>query len=63
MTRHYTKTNRMASITQHFGGMRCTIERRIYEDETGREFVRVNGEWFSLDHYILDDHYEVHRYW
>jgi hypothetical protein len=52
----------MVSITQHMAGRRNTIERRIYKDETGREFVRVNGMWFSLDHYFLDDHYEVYRY-
>ena len=62
MTRHHIKTNRMVSITQNMHGHRCTIERSIYKDETGREFVRVNGCWFSLEHYILDDHYEVYRY-
>lgn len=57
------KTERKATIIQKIPGARCVIDRRIYEDELGREFVRVNGDWFDLDWYDNDNRYEVQRYW
>ncbi len=59
----YTKTERKATIIQKIPGCRCFIDRRIYQDDKGREFVKVNGDWFDLDWYDNDNRYEVDRYW
>jgi hypothetical protein len=59
----YNKTERKATIIQNIPGCRCVIDRRIYEDNLGREFVKVNGDWFDLDWYDNDNRYEVQRYW
>lgn len=39
------KTNKMATI---FNG-HCHIERRVYADNCGVEFVKINGDFFALD--------------
>lgn len=63
MTLHYFKTNRMVSITMlRPGSSDITIEREIYEDETGREFVRMNCNWRSLERFTEDDAFRVYRY-
>ena len=63
MGRYFTKTNRMVSITMlRPGSKSITVEREIYEDETGREFVRMNCNWRSLERYTNDDCFEVYRY-
>lgn len=59
----YTKTERKATIIQNIANSHCVIDRRIYEDNLGREFVKVNGDWFELDWYDNDGRYEVERYW
>ena len=59
----YRKTERKATIIQKIPGCRCAIDRRIYQDGDGREFVKVNGDWFDLDWYDNDSRYEVDRYW
>ncbi len=56
------KTKQKATIVQNRHGSRCFIERRIYADEFGREFVKVNGDWVDLDWYDNSRLYEVHRY-
>lgn len=63
MSRHFTKTNRMVSITMlRPGSKNITNDREIYEDETGREFVRMNCNWYSLERFINDDAFRVYRY-
>ena len=61
MAFHFTKTNRVVSITLlRPGSKSITVEREIYEDENGKEFVLMNCNWHSLNHYIDDDSFQVH---
>ena len=63
MTRHFTKTSRMVSITMlRPGSKNITVDREIFEDETGREFVRMNCNWRSLERFTDDDTFRVYRY-
>ena len=63
MGRYFTRTNKMVSITMLRPCHKSiTVEREIYEDETGREFVRMNCNWHSLERYTNDDCFEVYRY-
>lgn len=39
------KTKFMATIIQRTGW----AVRRIYEDETGCQYVRINGDWYSVE--------------
>lgn len=55
-------TNKMAQITQFRHGKKCIIERRIYENEIGKEIVLVNGTWLEIEHYERDNKYEVRRF-
>lgn len=43
------KTNKMATIGQlnRMTGNYAHIERRVYEDEDGFEFVKINGGFIS----------------
>lgn len=44
------KTNKMATIAENTRrGSVVYIERRVYEDENGIDFVKINNNWFSLD--------------
>lgn len=63
MTRHFIKTNRMVSITMLRPDRKSiTVEREIYEDETGMEFVRMNCNWRSLERFTSADCFVVYRY-
>lgn len=63
MGRYFTKTDRVVSITMlRPRSENITVEREVYEDETGREFVRMNCNWYSLERYTNDDCFEVYRY-
>lgn len=44
------KTNKMATIGQlnRMTGNYTHIERRVYEDEIGRNFVKINGDFTSI---------------
>lgn len=44
------KTNKMATIAQlnRMTGNYTHIERRVYEDENGRNFVKINGDFTSV---------------
>ena len=44
------KTNRMAVIGQYnpMSGQYTHIERRVYEDENGIFYVKINGEMTSV---------------
>lgn len=53
------KTALYAFITQHMGNRNDKICRRIWEDENGEWFVKVNFEWVRLRHYQRNKHYEV----
>ena len=60
MSFHFTKTSRVATITLvRPDSKSITVDREIYEDESGKEFVRMNCNWHSLNHYINDDSFEV----
>lgn len=45
-----TKTNKMATIGQlnRQTGNYAHIERRVFEDENGRQFVKINGDFCSV---------------
>lgn len=45
------KTNKMATIGQlnRMTGNYTHIERRVYEDENGNRFVKINGDFTDLD--------------
>ena len=49
------KTNKMAVIGQlnRQTGNYAHIERRVYEDENGKQFVRINGDFTSTDWLII----------
>lgn len=53
--KRYHKTNRTAYIND---GRTC-IRRRIYEDDKGTEYVRVNDCVFQLNHYYFSDEFDV----
>lgn len=57
------KTDRMAQMTEwQFRGHRgthTTIERRIYADGNGIEYVKVNGGWFELSGYQNSEWHQV----
>lgn len=59
------KTSRMVTIGQlnRMTGKYTHIDRRVFEDEYGNEFVKVNGSWINLDWYDNDINYTVQRYW
>lgn len=43
------KTNKMATIISRTRrGKTSFIERRVFEDENGISFVRINNTWFSF---------------
>ena len=44
------KTNRMATIGQlnHETGKYTHIERRVFEDENGKRFVKIDGSFYSV---------------
>ena len=44
------KTNKMAVIGQlnRQTGNYAHIERRVYEDENGKQFVKINGDFTSI---------------
>lgn len=52
------KTRYMAAIAQHHKHTDSTVhfERRVYEDEYGTRFVRINGLWFEIDWLLTHDH-------
>lgn len=45
-----TKTNKMATIGQlnRMTGKYTYIERRVYTDENGKQFVKINGSITSI---------------
>lgn len=51
------KTNKMAVIGQlnRQTGNYTHIERRVYEDENGKQFVKINGDFTSTDWLIIHD--------
>lgn len=51
------KTNKMAVIGQlnRQTGNYTHIERRVYEDENGKQFVKINGDFTSIDWLIIHD--------
>lgn len=52
------KTNKKASIAQ-YNKQTCkytTIERKVFEDEDGKQFVKINGEAFTVEWLILHDY-------
>ena len=51
MNVYMKKTNKMASIGQYNPNSRqyAHIERRVFEDENGLLYVRINGEYCSID--------------
>ncbi len=51
------KTIKTATIGQlnRTTGNYTHIERRIYEDEKGNEFVKINGIFIEIDFLILHD--------
>ena len=59
------KTERKATIGQlnRMTGNYTHIDRRVFEDENGNEFVKVNGSWIDLDQYDNDINYKVQCYW
>ena len=44
------KTIKTAALRQPFN---CWISRRVYVDDAGKEFVKINGHWVSLDWIVL----------
>lgn len=57
------KTNKMAVIGQlnPMTGKYTHIERRVYEDEAGNKYVRINGDFTDIDWLIMHDR-RVHIY-
>lgn len=57
------KTNRMATIGQRNPdtGNYTHIERRVYEDENGKRFVKINGNYTSVT-WLLSHGRKVHIY-
>lgn len=51
------KTSKMVTIGQlnRMTGNYTHIERRVYEDENGEMFVKINGDFTSVDWLILHD--------
>lgn len=60
-----TKTKKMAVIGQRNPNTgNCThIERRVYADEKGREFVKVSGAFVHLVRYQTSPRYTVDLYY
>lgn len=48
------KTMLYAEIVQHLCGRNDRISRRVWEDEEGRLFVKVEGIWRELSMYQLN---------
>jgi hypothetical protein len=48
------KTNKMATIAQpnYHTGNYVHAERRVFEDDNGEYFVRINGSFISIDRLI-----------
>ena len=63
MTNGKKKTKWMAAIAQHniHTGTTVHFERRVYEDEHGTRFVRINGYWFEID-WLLTHNHDVNCY-
>ena len=44
------KTIKMAALRQPNN---YWINRRVYADDTGKEYVKINGRWFGVDWLML----------
>ena len=55
------KTNMMATLAQRNPqtGNYTHIERRVYEDENGIQYVQVNGGPIPLHHYLTSPMHKV----
>lgn len=49
------KTNKMAVIGQlnPMTGKYTHIERRVYEDEAGNRYVKINGDFTDIDWLVM----------
>lgn len=56
------KTSKKVTLVQHMHNRNDSINRCVYEDERGREFVIVNRCFVPLESYETDFHYNVFRY-
>ena len=53
------KTNKTAALRQPHN---YWISRRVYADETGKEFVKINGNFVSID-WVIDAGWELDVVW
>ena len=47
----YTKTSKTAALREPGNHW---INRRVYEDHSGREYVKINGMYFATSELMLD---------
>lgn len=54
------KTNWMVAIEQihPYTNTSVHFERRVYEDENGIEFVKINGGWFEV-HWLATHNHNI----